>query len=151
MINPSFTLTANTEVNGVKIQLYAAGRPREIKIELTSNPVMPESEILSLLALGLTATESKRLGSDRTVVEQGEAASLLLHSLDFNREVRNKTGSRDPARRVGELADRHQHLPAPDPDRATAAPRIVIRQELGKNVDLSYGAPWASAPRASAR
>src|SRR5262249_35759318 len=96
VINPSFSLSASTDVNRVKINLFASGRlggTDQWKLELSSNPVMPESELISLLALGITSSDSKRFSpSDRAVVEQGEAASLLLHSLDFNREVRNKTG-----------------------------------------------------------
>ena len=45
----------STDVNGTKIQVYAAGRmSRDLKIDFSSNPVLPESEILTLLALGLT-------------------------------------------------------------------------------------------------
>ena len=95
VINPSFDLNANAEVNGVKIRMYATGRPDKIKVEFTSNPAMQESEILSLLAVGLTSNDAKKLNAnDLSLVQQGEAASLVLHSLDFNREVEEKTGFR---------------------------------------------------------
>src|SRR6185437_9235907 len=94
VINPQFNLTATTDVSNTKIQIYASGRPSKPKVDLTSNPTMAESEILSLLALGNAQTDaSKRIGniaSDRSAVQQGEAASLLLQSLDFNREVQEK-------------------------------------------------------------
>ena len=48
VINPLFNLISTTDVNGTKIQLAASGRLDKWKPELTSNPVMSESEILSL-------------------------------------------------------------------------------------------------------
>lgn len=140
VLNPSFELTANTEVNSVKVQLYASGRIDSLKIDLSSNPVMPESEILSLLALGFTSSEINHLSvSDRSAMEQGEAASLLLHSLDFNREVQNKTGFQiqlDEAvnPQVGTSAFRPQTQTS-----STAGPKIVIRKQIGEKIDLSYG------------
>ncbi|MEO7163282.1 MAG: translocation/assembly module TamB domain-containing protein, partial [Bdellovibrionia bacterium] len=91
--DPSFDLNANTEVNGVKIQMYVTGKTDKMKIEFTSTPTMPESEILSLLAVGITSNDAKRLSAnDLSVLQQGEAASLVLHSLDFNRDLEDKTG-----------------------------------------------------------
>ncbi|MCM2276748.1 MAG: translocation/assembly module TamB domain-containing protein [Oligoflexia bacterium] len=140
VINPRFTMTANTEVNGVKVQAYASGRMDKWKLELSSNPVMPESEIISLLALGLTSSETKRLSSaDRTVFEQGEAASLLLHSLDFNREVESKTGLQI---QFDETVNSNQGTSIFRPQsesQSAAAPKIVIRKQLTKNVDISAG------------
>ena len=139
-INPSFNLTASTDVNGTKIQLYAAGRLNSWKPELTSNPVMAESEILSLLALGITANEAKRFSAgDRSAIEQGEAASLLLNSLDFNREVQNKTGfqiqlDESVNTQTGTSAFRPQSQ-----SETTAAPKIVIRKKVGDRLTLSAG------------
>ncbi|HLE00228.1 MAG TPA: translocation/assembly module TamB domain-containing protein [Bdellovibrionota bacterium] len=140
VINPAFNLTASTDVNNTKIQLYASGRIEKWKIELSSNPVMPESEILSLLALGISPTDVKKLGaSDRSVVEQGEAASLLLHSLDFNREVQSKTGFQI---QLGESLDSQTGTSIARPQlqsESSAAPKIVIKKQIGTNLDLSYG------------
>ena len=140
VIDPKFDLTALTDVNGTKIQLYAAGRVSDWKIELSSNPVLPESEILSLLALGLSPSESKRLNAnDRSVVEQGEAMSLILHSLDFNREVQNKTGFQV---QLGESVDATTASSIARPQNSAetaAAPKIVVRRQIGKALDLSFG------------
>ncbi|MGK5084970.1 translocation/assembly module TamB domain-containing protein [Bdellovibrionota bacterium FG-1] len=144
VINPSFTLNANTDINGTKIQLYVAGRMDKmdkLKIELTSNPVMPENEILSLLTIGSTTGDAKRLSStDRSVYEQGEAASLLLHSLDFNREVQDKTGIQIQLDEA--VAPVQQGVSAFKPQNTAesiAQPRIVIKKQIGKKLDLSVG------------
>ncbi len=140
-INPTLSLLAHTELSPYKIQLYVSGRMDPLpKIELTSNPVMPESEIISLLTMGLTSSESKRLSSsDRSLIEQGEAASLLLHSLDFNREVQSKTGFEI---QLNESVNPQQATSAFRPQSSTegsAAPKVVIKKSLTKNLDVSAG------------
>lgn len=140
ILNPRFSLTGLTEVSNVKIQLFAAGRLDRWKVELSSNPVMPESEIISLLALGLSPSDTKKLSSsDRTLFEQGEAASLILNSLDFNREVESKTGFQI---QLDESVNAQQGSSIFRPQtgaEAAASPKIVIRKQITKNVDVSYG------------
>jgi len=150
LFNPRFNLSATTDMSWVKVQLYASGRvggvgrdsnQEQWKVELSSNPSMPESEIISLLALGMTVNETKKLNStDRSVLEQGEAASLLLHSLDFNREVENKTGFQI---RLDESVDSQEGTSFSRPQSSTnesgVAPKIVIKKQLTKNLDVSYG------------
>jgi translocation and assembly module TamB len=142
VINPSFNLSANTEVNGIKIQLFASGRidSNRMKIELASNPAMQEQEILSLLAVGLTSSDAKKLNSsDLNAVQQGEAASLVLHSLDFNRELEDKTGFQV---QLDESVNRYQGVSAFRPQSqadAAAAPQITIRRKLGDRFSLSAG------------
>jgi autotransporter translocation and assembly factor TamB len=141
VLNPRFNLTASTELAGTKVQIYSAGRiPDKYKIDLTSTPPLPESEILSLLALGLTSGEMKRLrAGDRGLFEQGEAASLVLHSLDFNRDVQDKTGLQiDLDEAVNTQTGQSIFRPRTDSESA-ASPKIVIRRQLGKKVDVSVG------------
>ena len=140
VINPVFDLNAYTDVGAIKIQLYATGRPDKIRIELTSNPAMPESEIVSLLAVGLTSADAKKLSAgDLSAVQQGEAASLVLHSLDFNRELEDKTGFQV---HVDESVNKQQGnsaFRASTPGDTAAAPRIVVGRKLGDRLRLSAG------------
>ena len=140
-LDPKFNLQANAEVKEYKVNLSAFGRMSEWKIDLSSDPALPQSEIVSLLALGYTSEDLENLGSeDRTVIQQGEAASLLLHSLDFNREVENKTGFQI---QVGEAVDtqsgRSIFRPQADTENPAAAPKIVIKRQVVKDVDISVG------------
>ncbi len=143
VINPKVNLTARTEISGVKVQLYAAGTvddSKNLKVELTSTPAMSESDILSLLTIGMTTNDTKRLSSsDLAAVQQGEAASLLLNSLDFNREIADKTGlqlqldeSVNPY--VGASVFNRQTA-----GETSVAPKIVVRKQVTRDVDVSYG------------
>jgi translocation and assembly module TamB len=85
VINPRYEVLAVTEVANRRIQLFSTGRLDDQRFEFSSNPPMAEPEILNLLALGVTGDDTRRFRSnDRSSYEQGEAASLVLHSLDFN-------------------------------------------------------------------
>ncbi len=140
VLNPVFNLSAWTDVNGTKVQLYAAGRVDRWKIDLTSNPVLPESEILSLLALGYTSSDGRRIrAGNRSVMEQGEAASLLLHSLDFNRDVENRTGLQIELDESLNTQSANSVFRRQSLNDTGASPKIVIKRRLGKRVDVSYG------------
>jgi hypothetical protein len=140
VIDPKINLTARTEVNGVKVQIDVNGPYGSLKPELSSTPAMSESDILSLLTIGMTTNDTKRLSSsDLAAVEQGEAASLLLNSLDFNREVANKTGLQ---LQLDESINPYVGASVFKPQTAgetSVAPKIVIRKQLTHNVDVSYG------------
>lgn len=142
VINPRFEVIANTELNNRKIQMFATGRFDKYRIEFTSNPPMPENEILSFLALGVSNEDSRRFRTaDRSAYEQSEAASLVLHSLDFNREVENKTGFQIAIDEASDdtAATSAFRSRAAETDTNSASPKIVIRRKLGNRVDLSFG------------
>lgn len=140
VINPQFSLGAATEVTGTKIQLFANGRLDNYKIELSSNPALPEQEILSLLALGMSSDDIKRLRSgDRAVLEQGQAASLLLHSTDFNRDVEDKTGLRIELDEASNSQLGTSIFTKRKDIETNSAPKIVIRRQITNKVDLSVG------------
>ena len=136
--NPAFDLVASTEVNNIKIQLFASGKKNDIRVELSSNPPMPESDLFALLAFGVTSADAKKLDSaSLSAIQQGEAASLLLHSLDVSRDIEEKTGFQ-----VGldEAVNRQQGVSAfRMQGDVAAAPQIRIRKKLGKRLSLSAG------------
>lgn len=140
VINPRINLSGSAEISGIKVQLYVAGTMDHPKVDLNSTPVMSETDILNLLALGMTSRDTQRLSpTDRAMMEQGEAASLLLNSLDFNREVESKTGIQlHLDETVNNLVGASVFRPQAASE-IEAAPRIVIRKQITNNVNLSYG------------
>jgi translocation and assembly module TamB len=140
-INPKFNLTATTEVASTRVRLYVAGLVSDYKVDLTSDPALSKEQIISLLALGFTTDDlTKMKPADRGAIQQSEAASLLLYSLDFNREVQEKTGLRI---QVEESVDSQQgnsiFRPQTSQTNDVASPKIVIKRSIGKRVDLSVG------------
>lgn len=139
-LNPKFNAAAVSEVNQYKIRVLAYGRSNAWKAEFSSTPFLAENEIYSLLASGLTTAETGRFRSrDRTYVNQGEAASLILHSLDFSKDVQNKTGFQFD---VEEAVDNQSASSVFRPQTLSdniAAPKLVIKRKLGRQFGLSFG------------
>ncbi len=139
-INPRFEVLASTEVANRRILLFATGRFDNQRIEFSSNPPMPEPEILNLLALGVTGDETRKFRStDRSAYEQGEAASLVLHSLDFNREVQNKTGFQIGVDEAFDDRTGTSAFARPSAGDSATAPKLVIRRQFGKRFGVSAG------------
>lgn len=141
VLDPKFDLIAQSEVKNYRVNLYASGRMSDWKVDLTSNPSLARSEIVSLLALGVTSDDMQKLRTeDQSALQQGEAASLILHSLDFNRDVKDKTGFQ---LHVEEAIDTQSAKSAfrrqNEVETGAAAPKIVIRRQVVKDVDISVG------------
>lgn len=140
VINPKVDLVARTEVESKKIQMFASGYMETLKIEFSSDPVLPEGEILSLLALGYTESDLNAFNAeDRAAVEQGGAASLILQSFDFNRDVKNKTGFEI---QLNEAVDNQTGASVFRPqgeETSAAAPKITVKRKIGKNIEVSVG------------
>lgn len=137
-LNPQLLVLSSADVAGTKVSLYVSGRMLAPKIELSSNPALSESEILSLLALGITSTDTRRMSAnERSRFEQGEAASLILNSLDFNREVQNQTGFSVQLDEAVNSQQGQSAFRAQSQTDSGTAPKIVIRRQVGKNLELS--------------
>jgi translocation and assembly module TamB len=139
-LNPKFSLTANTQVNDVKINLFASGSKEDWRINLTSSPAMSEADVLSLLALGVTSQDVRRLRSgSQASLEQGQAANLVLNSLDFNRDVQDKTGLQIQVEEAINTQTATSIFRPQSQADMVAAPKIVIRRRVGKRLQLSLG------------
>ncbi|MBU6374443.1 MAG: translocation/assembly module TamB domain-containing protein [Bdellovibrionales bacterium] len=145
VISPIFDLIATTDISGTKVQLYTSGTADRFKVELSSNPVLPEAEILSLLAMGRTLEESQRLRAGNTSgVQQSEAASLILNSLDFNRDVREKTGFQVGVSEAVDTASGSSIFRPQGDVESSVAPKIVLKRQIGKRIDVSLGSTVGS-------
>jgi hypothetical protein len=137
VINPKFSLTGSTTVDNVKVNLFASGRLENFKIEFSSDPPMNDSEILQLLALGISASDVRRFRGDGANMK--DVFSLMLYSFDFNRDLKEKTGIQLEFDEVvdtqtGQSAFRPQPV-----NQAQASPLIVIRRQIGSRFDVSVG------------
>jgi translocation and assembly module TamB len=142
VINPQFSLVALADVAAYKIQMTAEGRLQQYRVDFLSQPSLNTQEILNLLTLGSFKTQELSQ-ADRSNVVQTEAASLVLHSLDFNRELMSKTGFEigiNEASQHPELESVKSALATKvtDSDLATS-PKIVIRRQVGQRWGLSAG------------
>lgn len=134
--NPKFNLTANTELGTTKVQLYVSGNLENMKIDLSSNPAMTQSEIFSLLLQGGTNLEGRKFtGSERSTFEAGDIASIVLHQWDVARDIKAKTGfefdiDESVNSKLGNSVLRGGAG-------AYQGPKLSVRRRIGKKLQLS--------------
>jgi len=82
-IDPTFDLRAETQVREYLIRLHAFGRPADPKLALTSEPELPEADVISLLTLGIISKDRSNTG----VSSASLATEALLNVSGLDREV----------------------------------------------------------------
>jgi hypothetical protein len=82
--NPYLDLKGISKINSYLVQVYASGTVQNPKLVLTSDPPLPESEIMLLLATGSTSTQL----ADQEVASQ-KALQYLFETL------RRRNGEKD--------------------------------------------------------
>lgn len=139
-LNPKFNATATAELGQYKVRVLAQGRATDWKAEFSSTPFLPENDIYSLLTSGQTTSEGGRFRvRDRTIVNQGEAASLILHSLDVSKDMQKKTGFQFDVEEAVDQQSATSIFRPQTPSDNVAAPKLVIKRKVGRKFDLSFG------------
>jgi translocation and assembly module TamB len=140
-MNPKFNASAVSEINQYKIRVLAYGKSSSWKAEFNSTPYLPQNDIYSLLASGTLSSDggNRFRTRDRSYVNQGEAASLVLHSLDFGKDFQSKTGFQfDVEEAIDQQSARSIFSPQNRADNV-AAPKLVIKRQVGRKIGLSFG------------
>ena len=116
-INPVLDIQAEVQVRDYRIRLAISGTAERAVVTLLSDPPLPDSDILSLLALGKTSTELKGRESD---VGMSEAASFATGQFQdmFESRARTLTG-----------LDRFQVDPYVSKS-DTSVPRVTVGKEI---------------------
>ncbi|MBL7715022.1 MAG: translocation/assembly module TamB domain-containing protein [Bdellovibrionales bacterium] len=140
-INPKINLVASTEIKNVKIQMSASGRLNpQPRIDFTSNPTMSEQDLIQLLATGASASQRTQVSqTDRGLVDTTAAASLVLSTLDFNREFQQKTGFQIQIDDAINTAIGNSIFRATSETTNSVAPKIVIKKRIANKVEVSAG------------
>jgi hypothetical protein len=77
-INPYLDLRATTRIRTYDVTMWLRGRADDLTIRLSSEPPLPQEDLLALVTLGATRSE---LGSSGALTFAGEAAQLLSRDL----------------------------------------------------------------------
>jgi hypothetical protein len=140
---PHVNMNATTEFANTKVFLNASGRMNSLKFDLTSNPAMSESEILSLLSLGGGSFDNRNkyagVQTDYSAVQQGEAAALVLQTMDFNRDLQDKTGFEIQMDESISPLVGQSIFNSKTPIEQTAEPKLIVRRRIGDKFSVSYG------------
>lgn len=93
-INPNLYLSAQSRVNDYDIQLLVQGAAKSPSIKLNSVPPLPESEIITLLALGITSSNlDKSIQSKDQATQTGyELGAAIIANNQLKKELQRTTG-----------------------------------------------------------
>lgn len=131
-INPDVYMTANARVSDYDISILVQGIPsKSLVIKPTSQPPLSESDIFSLLALGLTSSKmDQNLTSDTQQKQTGlEVLAVISNQSQINKKFQEKFGL------TVQLA------PTVDSTKNIAVPKVVVSKKIQKNVNASYSRP----------
>ena len=134
-IEPQLNLQASTHVRNYDLNVTVTGTPdRGLNINYRSEPPLPKSDIIALLALGRTNQESEQLQEQSgQSVFTDQASALILN------EALNTTVSSRLQRLFGasNIKIDPQGL-STETDPVARGPQVTIEQEFANNLTLSY-------------
>lgn len=94
-INPELYLSAQSRVNEYDVNILIQGAARNPQITMTSLPPLPEQEIVSLLALGVTSTQTAQTPQTERQAQQQlgyEALGLGLSQTGLQKGLQSTVG-----------------------------------------------------------
>ena len=136
-LDPILNVEATTTISQYEITLDFTGAASNLSLSYRSDPPLPDSDIVALLALGSTGTESA-LRSSSANTTQGYGATALL-SEAISSELGGKI-----QRLFGISRFRVDPFLAGTASEQNAAARVTIEEQLGKALTITYSTNAAS-------
>jgi translocation and assembly module TamB len=132
-IEPQVNLQATTHVRNYDLDITVTGTPDRLTVNYRSEPPLPKSDIIALLALGRTSEESEQLQQQG----QGgfaEAATDLIISQALNATVSSRMQKLFGVSRI--KIDPQGLTTETNP--TARGPQVTIEQQFANNITLSY-------------
>jgi len=133
-IEPRVDLQASTHVRNYDLNVTVTGTPARLTVNYRSEPPLPQSDIIALLALGRTRQESEQLQQESGQSQfSGDASSLILN------QALNATATSRMQRLFGvsRIKIDPQGLTT-ETNPTGRGPQVTIEQEFANNLSLSY-------------
>lgn len=87
-LDPAFDITAETEVREYRIAAHAYGRLEDFQVDLRSEPLLAQADILTLLTFGITSQDLDAGGGATAFSGASLAADALLTVSGFDEHVK---------------------------------------------------------------
>ncbi|MGB8730475.1 MAG: translocation/assembly module TamB domain-containing protein, partial [Candidatus Sulfotelmatobacter sp.] len=134
-IEPQLNLQASTHVRNYDLNITVTGTPdRGLNLNYRSEPPLPKSDIIALLALGRTGNESTQLQEQSGQTAFSDQATALILSQALNSSVSNRLQRLFGASNI--KIDPQGLTTENNP--ISNGPQITIEQEFANNVSLTY-------------
>ncbi len=141
-INPKLQLRAKTRLNNYDVEVFLQGRANKPILTATSQPPVPENQIISMLAFGTIPNQFDQSGT--TPVEGGQQSGFEIGTGLFDN---NPLGR--------ELKERYnldvQFSSSFDDQNNTAVPKVTIRRKMGKDLIISVSQTTGNSSQSEGR
>ncbi|MGE0631846.1 MAG: translocation/assembly module TamB domain-containing protein [Pseudobdellovibrionaceae bacterium] len=93
-IDPELYISARSRIKEYDVNLLVQGTVRNQKLRLTSEPPLPEADLISLLALGVTGTALEKgiQGKEQETQTAYQLGAAVLTNTPLNREIQQRLG-----------------------------------------------------------
>jgi translocation and assembly module TamB len=129
-IEPNIDLSATAHVEDYDISLDLHGSPQKLAVTYRSDPPLPESDVVSLLALGHTANQQRLYTQQQEQMIANPTTDALLGGA-LNATVSNRIQKLFGA---GSVKVDPNYLGA----FGNSTSRVTVEEQLGRNVTLTY-------------
>ncbi len=133
-IEPQLNLQASSHVRNYELNITATGTPDRLNLNYRSEPPLPKSDIIALLALGRTNQESAQLQEQGGQGAFSDQASALILSQALNSTVSNRL---DRLFGASNIKIDPQGLTT-ETNPISNGPQITIEQQFSNNLSLTY-------------
>jgi len=133
-IEPQVNLQATTHVRNYDLDVTVTGTPDRLTVNYRSEPPLPKSDIIALLALGRTSEESEQLQQQSGQTPFTDEASALIISQAINSTVSSRL---QKIFGVSRIKIDPQGLTS-ETNPTARGPQVTIEQQFANNVSLTY-------------
>jgi len=133
-IEPQVNLQATTHVRNYDLDVTVTGTPDHLAVNYRSEPPLPKSDIIALLALGRTSEESEQLQQQSGQTPFTDEATAMI----INQAINSTVSSRlQKIFGVSRIKIDPQGLTT-ETNPTARGPQVTIEQQFANNVSLTY-------------
>jgi translocation and assembly module TamB len=133
-IEPQVNLQASTHVRNYDLNVTVTGTPDRLAVNYRSEPPLPKSDIIALLALGRTSEESEQLQQQSGQTLFTEEATTMIINEAINSTVSSRIQKLFGVSRI--KIDPQGLTTETNP--TARGPQVTIEQQFANNVSLTY-------------
>jgi translocation and assembly module TamB len=133
-IEPQVNLQATTHVRNYDLDVTVTGTPNRLTVNYRSEPPLPKSDIIALLALGRTSQESEQLQQQSGQSPFTDEATAMIINQAINQTVSSRLQKLFGVSRI--KIDPQGFTTETNP--TARGPQVTIEQQFANNVSLTY-------------
>lgn len=147
--NPEFDFKAESQINDYKVGLKLIGPLRDFNLDMSSEPTLSKSDILSLIAFGYTEDISSNLSdTEKDSMTKAGVGSIIFDQFKINETLKNEfgiqvnLGTEITQDETSYLSHRNAEGSV---GKVTSATKIEVKKQLSNAVDLSVSSTVGSS------